>query len=126
VALSADWNMALVGSYGENSGEGAAWVSTRSGGVWSQQGSKLVGTDPSGSAEQGESGALSGDGNTALIVGPDANGLCGGPRGSSPARVRAGARTDQSSSAPAWSAALATGRGPAWRCPGCFWPVGLV
>ena len=44
VALSADGNTAIVGGYGDNSYVGAAWVFTRSGGVWTQQGSKLVGT----------------------------------------------------------------------------------
>jgi len=28
----------------DNSGVGATWIFTRSGGVWTQQGSKLVGT----------------------------------------------------------------------------------
>jgi hypothetical protein len=43
VAVSADGNTAIVGGAGDNSGVGAAWVFTRSGGVWTQQGSKLVG-----------------------------------------------------------------------------------
>ena len=38
VALSADGNTAIVGGYGDNSNAGAAWVYTRSGGVWTQQG----------------------------------------------------------------------------------------
>ena len=42
VALSADGNTAVVGGYGDNGFAGAAWVYTRSGGVWSQQGAKLV------------------------------------------------------------------------------------
>ena len=71
VALSADGNTALVGGNGDNNGAGAAWVFTRSGGVWSQQGSKLVGTGAAGSggANQGWSVALSADGNTALVGG---------------------------------------------------------
>ncbi len=36
VALSADGNTAIVGGYGDNNGAGAAWVFTRSGGVWTQ------------------------------------------------------------------------------------------
>ena len=44
VALSADGNTAIVGGYGDNGSAGAAWVFTRSGGVWTQQGAKLVGT----------------------------------------------------------------------------------
>jgi hypothetical protein len=59
VALSVDGSTALVGT------DGAAWVYTRSGGLWSQQGNKLVGTD--GAAASGYSVALSADGNTALL-----------------------------------------------------------
>jgi hypothetical protein len=59
VALSSDGNTALVGGANDNNGAGAAWVFTRSGGVWSQQGSKLVGTRASGAALQGSSVALS-------------------------------------------------------------------
>ena len=44
VALSADSNTAIVGGTGDHCGVGAAWVYTRSGGVWTQQGAKLVGT----------------------------------------------------------------------------------
>jgi hypothetical protein len=71
VALSADGNTALVGGNGDSNGAGAAWVFTRSGGVWSQQGSKLVGMGAAGSggANQGWSVALSADGNTALVGG---------------------------------------------------------
>jgi FG-GAP repeat len=43
VALSADGNTAIVGAF-VDSGTGDAFVYTRSGGVWTQQGSKLVGT----------------------------------------------------------------------------------
>jgi hypothetical protein len=66
-----------VGGYGDNSNTGAAWVYTRSGGVWTQQGSKLVGTGVIGSAEQGRSVALSGDGNTAIVGGNVDNSLTG-------------------------------------------------
>jgi hypothetical protein len=41
---------------------GAAAADTRSGGVWTQQGDKLAGTDAVGMAEQGISVSLSGDG----------------------------------------------------------------
>src|SRR5580704_5712534 len=44
VALSGDGNTAIVGGFNDNGGLGAAWVYTRSGGVWTQQGGKLVGT----------------------------------------------------------------------------------
>jgi len=69
VALSADGNTSLVGGSLDNSDAGAVWVWTRSGGVWTQQGSKLVGTGASGNAGQGNSVALSADGNTALVGG---------------------------------------------------------
>jgi uncharacterized protein YdbL (DUF1318 family) len=69
VALSADGNTAIVGGYNDNGGVGAAWVYTRSGGVWSQQGLKLVGSGAVGSAQQGYSVALSSDGNTAIVGG---------------------------------------------------------
>jgi len=70
VALSADGNTAIVGGWSDNSRTGAAWVFTRSGGIWTQQGKKLVGTDAVGSARQGMSVALSADGNTAIVGGP--------------------------------------------------------
>jgi hypothetical protein len=69
VALSADGNTALVGSPFDDNGAGAARVFTRTGGVWSQQGAKLVGTGASGAANQGRSVALSADGNLALVGG---------------------------------------------------------
>ena len=69
VSLSADGNTALVGGNGDNSLAGAAWVWTRSGGVWTQQGAKLVGTGGVGAGLQGFSVSLSADGNTALVGG---------------------------------------------------------
>jgi hypothetical protein len=66
VALSADGDTAIVGGW---RAEGA-WVFTRSRGIWSQQGKKLVGSGTVGAASQGMSLALSADGNTALIGGP--------------------------------------------------------
>ena len=69
VALSADGNTALIGGPQDDSGRGAAWVFTRSAGVWSQQGAKLTGAGASEHAQFGEAVALSGDGNTALVGG---------------------------------------------------------
>jgi len=70
VALSADGNTAIVGGPTDSLGDvGAAWVFTRSGGVWNQQ-AKLIGTGVGGNAEQSYSAALSGDGNTAILGGP--------------------------------------------------------
>ena len=74
-ALSADGNTAIVGGHVDNANAGAAWIYTRSGNVWTQQGSKLVGNDAVGSALQGVSSSLSSDGNTAIVGGrgDDAN-----------------------------------------------------
>jgi hypothetical protein len=41
VALSADGNTAIVGGPADNNGAGAAWVFTRNGTVWTQQGNNL-------------------------------------------------------------------------------------
>ena len=73
VALSGDGNTAIVGGPGDNNGTGAVWVFTRAGGVWSQQGARLVGSGAVGNANQGWSVALSGDGNTAIVGGQDDN-----------------------------------------------------
>jgi hypothetical protein len=75
LALSSDGSTALVGARRDNQTEGAAWVFTRNGEEWLQQGEKLTGTEESGGNGFGESGfggsvALSGEGNTALIGGP--------------------------------------------------------
>jgi hypothetical protein len=73
VALSADGNTAIVGGWSDNSRAGAAWMFSRSRGVWAQQGKKLVGAGAVGSANQGWSVALSADGNTAIVGGPGDN-----------------------------------------------------
>jgi hypothetical protein len=73
VAVSADGNTAIVGGWSDNSKTGAAWVFSRSRGMWAQQGKKLVGTGAVGSANQGWSVALSADGNTAIVGGPGDN-----------------------------------------------------
>jgi phosphodiesterase/alkaline phosphatase D-like protein len=65
VALSHDGSTALVGGENDNAGHGAAWVFTRSGSTWGQQGPKLAG----GTGEHcGVSVGLSSDGNTALMA----------------------------------------------------------
>jgi hypothetical protein len=69
VALSADGNTAVVGGPYDNSSTGAVWVFNRSGGVWRQQGKKLVGTGAAGRAGQGISVALSADGDTVIVGG---------------------------------------------------------
>jgi hypothetical protein len=79
VALSRDGNTALIGAIGDGSKVGAAWVFTRSGGVWTQQGEKLVpkGGEEIGAGEFGDGVALSGDGNTAIIGAGSDNGFVG-------------------------------------------------
>jgi hypothetical protein len=91
VALSADGGTLLVGGpHDTNSNHGAAWVFTRSGSTWVQQGSKLTGAEgmPAAETEEeqcaeesaeeagecafGASVALSADGDTALIGEPSA------------------------------------------------------
>jgi len=77
VALSADGNTLLVGGPSNNIAgvPGSAWVFTRSGATWNQQGPLLYGSGavaPSYSSYgQGAYVALSADGNTALISGAD-------------------------------------------------------
>jgi hypothetical protein len=70
VAVSGNGNTALVGGPGDDEATGAAWVYTRSGEVWSQQGEALLGEDATlKEAQQGHSVSLSENGNTALIGG---------------------------------------------------------
>jgi len=76
VSLSGDGSTAIVGGPADNGGAGAAWVYTRSGGVWTQQ-DKLVGIGAVGIASQGVSVSLSGDGNTAIVGGFSDNGGVG-------------------------------------------------
>jgi hypothetical protein len=89
VALSADGKTALVGAPGDGGHVGAVWVFTRSGSLWSQQGTKLTVPEEPGEvegelckAEPGECGiganiALSADGDTALIGAPRQNAEAG-------------------------------------------------
>jgi hypothetical protein len=76
VALSADGDTALIGGPQDDPGAdgsaGAAWVFTRSGPTWAQQGPALTpGRVPADvSSDFGFSVALSGDGGTALISDP--------------------------------------------------------
>ena len=66
VAISSDGNTAVDAGSGDNTNVGAVWIFTRSGGVWTQQGSKLVGSGGIGQSKQGSSVAISSDGNTAI------------------------------------------------------------
>jgi hypothetical protein len=67
VALSSDGDTALIGGFRDNNRAGAAWIFTRSGAVWTQQGKKLSDTEQEKVAEFGFSVALSASGNTALL-----------------------------------------------------------
>jgi hypothetical protein len=71
VAVSADGNTAIVGGRTDSGGVGAAWVYARKAGTWVQQGGKLVGSDAIWKSSQGYSVDISGDGNVAVVGGPD-------------------------------------------------------
>ncbi len=92
VVLSADGNTALIGGPRDDNFAGAAWVFARTGSTWTQQGPKLTAGEASahlapgecdeekneeGECAFGQSVALSGDGNTALVGAPGANGKAG-------------------------------------------------
>ena len=83
VALSADGNTAVIGGPYDNAlsggfalpSGGAIWVFTRTGGVWSQQGPKLVGSgNITEFTYQGSAVAVSADGNTLIAVGTNTYG----------------------------------------------------
>ena len=91
VALSADGNTLIAGGWRDNSFAGAAWVFTRAGETWTQQGPKLVVAGLEGGSEMnatgfGKSVALSEDGDTALIGAPGV----GSGRGAAWAFTRSG------------------------------------
>jgi hypothetical protein len=68
VAISGDGNTVLIGGANDDGDAGAAWVFTRTGETWSQDGPKLTGP---GAPEEhfGSEVALSSDGNVALVTG---------------------------------------------------------
>ena len=69
VALSSDGDTAVIGGWSDNDFAGAAWVFTRTGETWTQQGSKLTGGEEKGEPRFAQTLALSADGNTALMGG---------------------------------------------------------
>lgn len=73
IALSADGNTMAVGGNGDNSLLGAVWIFTRSGSIWTQQGSKIVPGSAIGNSQFGTSVKLSADGNTLAVGGPQDN-----------------------------------------------------
>lgn len=84
IALSADGATALVGAPADNGFAGAAWVFTRVGSTWTQQGPKLTVNEATDAEEEeqcaadvnecgfGRSVSLSANGDTALIGAPRA------------------------------------------------------
>jgi hypothetical protein len=77
VGISSDGNTAIVGGTEDNYGTGAVWIFTRSNGIWKQQGQKMVGTGATDQASQGNSVAISSDGNTAIVGGYEDNNFTG-------------------------------------------------
>ena len=73
LAISADGKTAVVGAKTDNSGTGAAVIYSLIDGVWVRQMPKLVGNNVIGSAAQGSAVAISGDGNTIAVGGPNDN-----------------------------------------------------
>lgn len=77
VALSDNGNTLVFGGKGYNGETGATWIWTRSGTTWSQQ-ARLIGITVSSTPSlQGLSVAISGDGNTVIIGGPNDNNYYG-------------------------------------------------
>jgi len=72
-ALSSNGDTALIGDDYDNTGVGAVWVYTSSGGTWREQ-AKVSPPDHIGTSAFGFSVALSGDGDTALIGGSEDSG----------------------------------------------------
>lgn len=70
VAISRDNNTMVMGGYFYNESAGGAWIFVRVGLDWVQQGPVLVGTGTVNVARQGQSVAISDDGNTVAIGGP--------------------------------------------------------
>jgi hypothetical protein len=69
VWLSSDGKTVASGAPIDNNLIGATWIFTCINGIWSQQGNKLVGTGVAGISYQGNSIALSGDGNVLAVGG---------------------------------------------------------
>lgn len=77
LSLSADGNTLAVGGPMNNSAGayvGGSWIFTRSGTNWTQQPGTLIGKPFAGESHQGSSIALSSDGTTLAVGGPDDNG----------------------------------------------------
>jgi hypothetical protein len=67
VSLSDDGDTLAIGAPNNGGGIGATYIYTRTAGIWTQQGSELVGTGLVGPQGQGYSVSLSSDGNTLAV-----------------------------------------------------------
>ena len=77
VALSPDGTTAVIGAPQDNGGVGSVWIFTRSEGIWTQHGEKLIGGSEAGAGEFGRSVAISSAGETVLVGGPGDGGGIG-------------------------------------------------
>jgi hypothetical protein len=77
LSLSATGSTALIGAPVDDADVGTAWVFTRSGSSWRQQGKELTAPGKPGTVQFGGSVALSGSGDTALVGGAGDNGEVG-------------------------------------------------
>ncbi|MEY4202981.1 MAG: hypothetical protein RL013_684, partial [Bacteroidota bacterium] len=73
LSMSADGNTIATGGIADNAYAGATWVFVRVGGIWSQQGAKLIGTGAIGKARQGCSVSLGADGKYLISGGYNHN-----------------------------------------------------
>jgi hypothetical protein len=70
VSLSGDGNTCVIGGSVDNNYQGAIWIFTRSNGIWSQLGNKIIQTDVIEPYVQfGKSVVISKDGNTIMAAG---------------------------------------------------------
>ncbi len=77
VAISADGNTVIIGGSMDNGGRGAAWIFIRNGGIWTQQGNKLIGTGNIGNVIYQGAVSISADGNTIAVGAPNDNNFYG-------------------------------------------------
>ncbi len=70
VAVSSDGSTAVIGAPLDGSGDGAAFVFTRSGSTWTQDGPKLTGAGELGAGHFGAAVAISADGTIILVGAP--------------------------------------------------------
>ena len=112
VAISGDGNTTIVGGIRDDAEAGAAWVFTRTGSAWTQQGDKLVGSGAVGAARQGSCDDLEGMGTPPSSAGPTTT-PASAPRGCSRAAGECGRNR-----ATSWSARVPSGppsRANRWR-----------